>query len=329
MEGYKPIYVNYNGKQYQIPYCYKYKTFIQKIFQILKLSNIDYEKISFLFTFEKKNNDKFSFSVSNSDEFNTANDIGQNYDKIYANVNLPKNLDIEIKELKQTKKNLIKKFINIRRKNIQLEKEFNDINNKKETVNEIINRFNQIEKSDQSFIKKNLFKKNEKKASIPNNLKIKNKQFSQYDCKFLDSDNIKNQTIEMKKSEISQINPIIYYFTIQNNGKNEWPNDTILKCENDDTEIFFYHSTLKDDSELKYDENNNLYYKFKITIVFKNYGNIQVGKEYKLRAYLVSDRFNRIGNNFGQIIVKVLPDDDNLSNNLLQEFEDSEDNDDN
>ena len=170
MEGYKPIYVNYNGKQYQIPYCYNYKTFIQKILQILKLSNIDYEKISFLFTFEKKNNDKFSFSVSNSDEFNTANDIGQNYDKIYANVNLPKNLDIEIKELKQTKKNLIKKFINIRRKNIQLEKEFNDINNKKETVNEIINRFNQIEKSDQSFIKKNLFKKNEKKTSIPNNL---------------------------------------------------------------------------------------------------------------------------------------------------------------
>ena len=331
MEGYKPIYINYKGKQYQIPYCYDYTIFIQRIKKKLQLSNIECEKISFFFNFER-NESKFSLTVQNSEDFNAANDIGQSYNKIFATIILPKsinnenNLDIIIKELKQEKKSLIKKFIQIRKKNIQLVKELYNKNNKNEDINEILGRFNIIEKSEKSFIKESN-KKIEKKSLIPNNMKINTIQSTLYDCKFLDSH---NQIIELKKNDINQNNPIYYYFKIQNIGKDEWPKDTFLKCENDDTEIFFYHSTLKDDCEMIYDKESTLYYfKFKINVIFKNYGNIHDGVEYKLRAYLVSDKFNRIGNNYGQLIVKVLPEDNDdellyFNNNLLEEDEDYE-----
>ena len=331
MEGYKPIHINYEGKQYQIPYCYNYTEFIKRIKQNLQLSNIDCEKISFLFLFEN-NKSKFSFSVENEDEFNTANDIGQSYDKIFAKIKFPKpinnqeNLNKIIEELKQEKKVLLKKFIQMRKRNIQLYKEIYKDNDKKENINEILNRFKLMEKSEQSFIKESK-KKIQKKSLIPNNMKIKNLSSTNYYYKFLDP---QIHTIELKKSEINQNNPIIYYFKIQNIGKNDWPKDTFLKCENDDTEIFFYHSTLEDDAEFIKGQDLNLsYYKFKIIILFKNYGNINDGVEYKLRAYLISDKFNIIRNNYGQIIIKVIPEeiDDGLlyyDYNLLEESEDDD-----
>ena len=49
---------------------------------------------------------------------------------------------------------------------------------------------------------------------------------------------------------------------------------------------------------------------FTIIVIFKNYCNIHVGY-YNLRAYLISDKFGRIGDEFGNLIVQVLPSDNN------------------
>ena len=49
---------------------------------------------------------------------------------------------------------------------------------------------------------------------------------------------------------------------------------------------------------------------FSIIVNFKNYCNIQVGY-YNLRAYLISDKFRRIGDEFGILIIQVLPPDNN------------------
>lgn len=44
---------------------------------------------------------------------------------------------------------------------------------------------------------------------------------------------------------------------------------------------------------------------FTIIVIFKNYCNIHFGY-YNLRAYLISDKFGRIGDEFGNLIIQAI-----------------------
>ena len=79
---------------------------------------------------------------------------------------------------------------------------------------------------------------------------------------------------------------------------------------NDDSEIFFFYSSINDYDSTFINDNDGGYQMFTIIVIFKNYCNIQVGY-YNLRAYLISDKFGRIGDEFGNLIVQVLPSDNN------------------
>ena len=184
----------------------------------------------------------------------------------------------------------------------------------KESNNEILNRLLIVEQSEQTMNKQG--KKNNKKLKdIPENIKIKNKEQLRFDCTFIDNDDIEKHTISIEINKISKINPIKYSFKIFNNGAEEWPDDTFLKCETNDTPIFFYYSSIKDNEGKTYmDTQQRLIQEIEVIVVFKNYSNIQVG-EYELKSYLISDKCGRIGNDYGILILKVLPSYNNGYNN--------------
>ena len=171
-----------------------------------------------------------------------------------------------------------------------------------------------IEKTEQT-LNKQVKNKQKIMKDIPENIKIKNKVQKKFDCLFVDNNNIQNHTIKIKINKINKHAPIKYSFKVNNNGREEWPDDTFLKCETNDTPIFFYYSTLKDSETKPYEDNQGrLIQKFEVIIVFKNYSNIQVG-EYELKSYLISDKCGRIGNDYGILILKVLPSYNNGYNN--------------
>ena len=72
----------------------------------------------------------------------------------------------------------------------------------------------------------------------------------------------------------------------------------------------FFNSSINDDYSEFINDNDGGYQMFSIIVIFKNYCNIQVGY-YNLRAYLISDKFRRIGDEFGILIIQVLPPDNN------------------
>ncbi len=299
MEEVKTIYSNYNGKLIKIPNIYDFKTYLKKIQEEYKLSEIQMKFISFEFLF-KNDNSNLTFEVKTEDEYYTALEIGYSYDKIISKIKLPEldDLDSIINRLKQRKKELIKDYLAIKKKNLDLKKELSLNNKENGKVNEESLENNNEEKKNNNHLKE---------KNIINSI---NDLFIKFNCHFLDNDNIENHIIKIKLNKISQNNPIKYHFRVRNNGNNKWPNDTILKCMNDDTEIFFFYSSINDYDSKFINDNDGGYQMFTIIVIFKNYCNIQVGY-YNLRAYLISDKFGRIGDEFGNLIVQVLPPDNN------------------
>ena len=103
---------------------------------------------------------------------------------------------------------------------------------------------------------------------------------------------------------------IEFTFYIKNNGNLKWPNDTILKCKNDNTNIFFYHITW-DKNETNF--NGEMCYPFKIVLNFKT-KNIYLGI-YSCRCFLTSDSKGRVGNTYGQLFLNVYKDLENMNEN--------------
>ena len=125
-----------------------------------------------------------------------------------------------------------------------------------------------------------------------------------------------NETLSVHVEKINSPSPYPIEFTIyikNNNNNLTWPNDTILKCKNDNTEIFFYHCKW---NQMKTNFNGEICYAFEIILNSKT-KKITVGK-YSCRFFLISDSKGRIGNNFGQINLNVferiedMNEDDNL-----------------
>ena len=103
---------------------------------------------------------------------------------------------------------------------------------------------------------------------------------------------------------------IEFTFYIKNNGNLKWPNDTILKCKNDNTNIFFYHITWDKNGT---DFNGERCYPFKIVLNFKT-KNIYLGI-YSCRCFLTSDSKGRVGNTYGQLFLNVYKDLENMNEN--------------
>ena len=125
-----------------------------------------------------------------------------------------------------------------------------------------------------------------------------------------------NETLSVHVEKINSPSPYPIEFTIyikNNNNNLTWPNDTILKCKNDNTEIFFYHCKW---NQMKTNFNGEICYAFEIILNSKT-KKIAVGK-YSCRFFLISDSKGRIGNNFGQINLNVferiedMNEDDNV-----------------
>ena len=125
-----------------------------------------------------------------------------------------------------------------------------------------------------------------------------------------------NETLSVHVEKINSPSPYPIEFTIyikNNNNNLTWPKDTILKCKNDNTDIFFYHCKW---NQMKTNFNGEICYKFEIILNSKT-KKITVGK-YSCRFFLISDSKGRIGNNFGQINLNVferiedMNEDDNV-----------------
>ena len=112
-----------------------------------------------------------------------------------------------------------------------------------------------------------------------------------------------NITIDVKLDEIINKTKIIKYnFKIQNNGKKPWPDDTFLKCINDDSDIFFYYSKMNTNKVIWSD--NVVYNEFEVIINFKN--PIPKKGKYFCHAQLMSDTRGKMGNSIGTLFVNVI-----------------------
>ena len=190
----------------------------------------------------------------------------------------------KLKEIESKIKDLIKDFDTISLNN---QNNNNRNNNNRNNNNIVINPFNQ-----NNFIDTNI--KSDYSMIILNN----------------------NETLSVHVEKINSPSPYPIEFTIyikNNNNNLTWPNDTILKCKNDNTEIFFYHCKW---NQMKTNFNGEICYAFEIILNSKT-KKIAVGK-YSCRFFLISDSKGRIGNNFGQINLNVferiedMNEDDNL-----------------
>ena len=128
-------------------------------------------------------------------------------------------------------------------------------------------------------------------SSSLNNQLLKKK----YDCQFLLDQN--KNTLKISKKEIQNKKIIDFSFNIINNGMEEWPFDTLLKCNPDESNIYFFYAKYKSEEIWYYKENNQIIYVFPVRILFKNYNKIKENNI--LNCFLVSDREGKIGNKFG------------------------------
>ena len=345
----KTINVKFSGLDREIKYNEDYRMFIKEIKKTFNLKDEECSRLQFEFLCKTGGND-LQVKVTNAKEFELVSDLmpsvnsitskmsilpksqNSNFQNpifenpIFENPNFEKrsNLDEKIMELETQKQTIKKKIKALREENEMYERrernqrinELNEIKNKENNkMQEALNRLEIMEKTE-SKINNNMNQKIEiKNSQIPNNIRIKNiENINKLDCEFLDKD--KNSiTLEVEKNKISAQNPIIYMFRVKNIGAEPWPNDTILKCEIDDSEIYFYYVSINDeDSESIVLVDGTAYQQFKIRVLFKNYSNIIPGGEYKLRSYLLSDKYGRIGKNYGNLIIRISKNDSEKKN---------------
>ena len=159
------------------------------------------------------------------------------------------------------------------------------------------------------FLTKQIYKLREKEI-IRNVEKIKKKtnkiifngQKKNYlSCKFLN-----NKELTIKKRQIKKNKPIEYEIKVYNDSIETltWTEKTFLRCENDDSDFFFFKSYDKK-IQIEEKESQIVTYLYKIKILFKNYKNIQLGKQ-MLRFRLMSDNIGIIGKEVGTLIINII-----------------------
>ena len=286
----KYLYIDFYGLERKIEFPNDYNKYIEKIKELFNISDSEFLTLKSTFYFYSSNLN-FDFDVTNEKDFFLSKEISPQFNQILSKL-------LVSKKKKEEAKN--------------------------EKIKEELNRFDIMEQSERrSLIFNNA---NIKKGKIPEKIKAnKKKKKNLLNCKFLDNDIEKNHSINIYLNKIQENNPIEYKFRVLNNGKEKWPNDTLLKCENDDTEIYFFYVSINDDDCLLREENGIEYQEFLVKVLFKNYKKIKVGK-YQLRAYLYSDKSGRIGNSYGKLIINVQINsnyfsDDINSNEIFENFD--------
>ena len=272
------------------------KDFILKVKHLFSI-NSDFE--IFL-----KNEYDFEIQITNENEYNI-----NIHDMMGANVY------ILLKD-----KNIFQDYFN------QLENNSKELDEIEKDFKNLLNDFNQFSKDKKNDKKINKIYTNDTDFSndfkiIPKKGSDKYNQInlsnlvdkdikSDYSAVFLNNNDEISVLIE---KVIKSPEPIEFPFYIKNNGNLEWPNDTILKCKNDNTNIFFYHITW-DKNETYF--NGERCYLFKIVLNFKtkNIKNIYLGI-YSCRCFLTSDSKGRVGNTYGQLFLNVYKDLENMNEN--------------
>lgn len=267
------------------------KDFILKVKHLFSI-NSDFE--IFL-----KNEFDFEIQITNEDEYkvNIHDVMGTN---VYILIKDKNNFQDYFNQLENNSKELD-----------EIEKDFKNLLND-------FNQFSKDKKNDKKKIKiytndtdfsndfKFIYQKNKYNQINLSNLVDKDIK-SDYSAVFLDN----NEKISAHIDKvIKSPESIEFTFYIKNNGNKEWPNDTILKCKNDNTNIFFYHKTWdKDETNF----NGERCYPFTIVLNFKT-KNIYLGI-YSCRCFLTSDSKGRVGNTYGQLFLNVYKDLENMNEN--------------
>ena len=216
----------------------------------------------------------------NNDFDKILNDLKK---KINHKEKINKNLLLNNNQLSNENKNLLfilkEKEIEIKEKNSVIENLEKKIFNYKKQLINLIKIINQ----------------NKINININISPSINNHLLKKYDCQFLIDKN--NNTLKISKKEIQNKKIIDFSFNIINNGMEEWPFDTLLKCNPDESNIYFFYAKYKSEEIWYYKENNQIIYVFPVRILFKNYNKIKENNI--LNCFLVSDREGKIGNKFG------------------------------
>ena len=280
----------------------------------------DYQKYKNLY---EKKSDSIEIKIKNINN-ESNNEASKDFEGRDQLIDLEKIIENQSKKIKKFENDLIK--IQELQTEVQfLTKQIFKINqrlsSKKE--NEIKVKNSSAEKLKKKFTKKNEEKTPEKNNEttlykednnndLNNNISnINNYNIDNFDsniyqkekknylsCKFF-----KNKDIIISKSLIKENFTIHHKIKVFNDGMDNlcWPEDTFIRCINDDSEIYFYHSN---DKEIQIKNQNTIFFLYKVIILFKNYYNIQEGK-YTLNYQLISDFFGNIGNETGYLTVIV------------------------
>ena len=236
----------------------------------------------------KKRIDKLEQKLNEIIENN--NNTFNNFLQLKKEIN-EKNSIIEYLKKKCEKIPEIEKKINSILLNYDLLKKNQQISNTKTLCD---NSITTKEKSDN--------KMNEKSSKIISNLrkeisqksKIINKQILKLSCKFKDNHN----KIHYYMKNIKKNRPIKLTIVVINNGDEyeTWPNDTFIRCINDDSDIYFKSTKF---THNKLTESYSLNVCFEVDIYFKNYSKIEK-KSYSIKYELISDSQGKIGNEIGK-----------------------------
>ena len=172
-------------------------------------------------------------------------------------------------------------------------KEIKQIKQKINTNNNIINTNNNTNN--------NIINTNNNNNYIYFNNNINNYQLNKEILNFFNKNEIKEKRdffscVFSNKEKLYYKLKIKHKLKVYNNGI-EFPEDTIIRCNNNDSEIYF-NSVKINKSFQKYPN----YYEFPVEILFKDIDDIKKGDKYELEYYLLSDKQGPIfSNNYGKL----------------------------
>ena len=212
---------------------------------------------------------------------------------------------IDLKKVKELE-NKIKLELNQQK---SLEAKINDIKKEKD---QYFDRMNYLNREVEKYQKLISTTKNEKltlekelkdlsKTKIINKPKPKPQNRPYLSCYFINQRNVK----QILKKKIEKNEPIKTPIFFSNNGLGEWPKDSILKCINDDSDIYFLSQKLTKEELLYSKKKNKEYISTNIDILFKNYNKIKQGY-YTLKIQLYSDLKGKIGEGYGEVVLNVV-----------------------
>ena len=173
---------------------------------------------------------------------------------------------------------------------------------------EIIDNKNTITKKNEEIEEKKEEKKEIENKRREDNIKnpnsVLNPTFNSMDKKQnISFKFIKSKDIVIDESIIKQNKTIHHKIKVLKNGIGNYnlPEYTFIRCINNDSDIYFYHSN---EIEIEVDDNQNTFIYFKVIILFKNYSTIKEGR-YTLSYQLMSDFSDINAHEIGYLIVRV------------------------